>query len=296
MRYLKTYKLFENQSDIPYELWDDISDILIELEDEGFATSKHFDDVKKVSNKLCEDVIEIVVNKQSTEDFSYTDIEEVFKRLIDYLTPYGWNYSILYFGKFSYIEFECDGEHTLAKLDGRNIERTKSGNDIFNPEYQVNDFEMMMSKQQLEKILKECQAFKIVFYQNIDHIIKENKIFESYSITRMRLKYGESVLSECDDMIGDIKDMVLELGDIGLFTRVGYTPMTISSSEKTPKIIVEVQGDSELCESNEDDINSTFERIKDYVRSKGYPTGFGNWEREAGNGKNISVYMMLIQK
>ena len=78
MKYLKTYKLFEDlfedQSDIPYELWDDISDILIELNHEGFVTSKHFDDVKKVSNKLCEDVIEIVVNKQSTEDFSYDEV------------------------------------------------------------------------------------------------------------------------------------------------------------------------------------------------------------------------------
>ena len=50
----------------------------------------------------------------------------------------------------------------------------------------------------------------------------------------MRLKYGESVLSECDDMIDDIKDMVLELTDIGLFTTVGYTPMTISCFDKTP--------------------------------------------------------------
>ena len=51
-----------------------------------------------------------------------------------------------------------------------------------------------------------------------ERVSKENKIFESHSIPRMRLYYGESVLSECDDMIDDIKDMVLELQDIGLFT------------------------------------------------------------------------------
>ena len=126
--------------------------------------------------------------------------------------------------------------------------------------------------------------------------LKTYKIFEAYSIPMMRLKYGESVLSECDDMIDDIKDMVLELTDIGLFTTVGYTPMTLVYREKTPKIMAEVQGDSLLCSYNEDDINSSFDRIKEYSSSKGYATGFGTWEREAGNGKNISVYQILIQK
>ena len=126
--------------------------------------------------------------------------------------------------------------------------------------------------------------------------LKTYKIFESHSIPLMGFKYGESVLSECDNMIDDIKDMVLELSDIGLSTTVGYTPMTISCSDKTPKLIVEVQGDSLLCSYNEDDINSSFDRIKEYSSSKGYATGFGTWEREAGDGKNISVYQMLIQK
>ena len=126
--------------------------------------------------------------------------------------------------------------------------------------------------------------------------LKTYKIFESHSIPLMRFKYGESVLSECDNMIDDIKDMVLELSDIGLSTTVGYTPMTISCSDKTPKLIVEVQGDSLLCSYNEDDINSSFDRIKEYSSSKGYATGFGTWEREAGNGKKMSVYQILIQK
>ena len=126
--------------------------------------------------------------------------------------------------------------------------------------------------------------------------LKTYKIFEAYSIPMMRLKYGESVLSECDDMIDDIKDMLLELQDISLFITVGYTPMTLVYREKTPKIMAEVQGDSLLCSYNEDDIDSAFERIKEYTSSKGYVTGFGTWEREAGNGKNISVYQILIQK
>ena len=126
--------------------------------------------------------------------------------------------------------------------------------------------------------------------------LKSYKIFESSHEEIMNSYYGSNVMEECDSIIDDIKDMLLELKDIGLFITVGYTPMTLSYRDKTPKIMAEVQGDSLLCSYNEDDIDSAFERIKEYTGSKGYATGFGTWEREAGNGKNISVYQMLIQK
>lgn len=129
--------------------------------------------------------------------------------------------------------------------------------------------------------------------------LKPYKLFENSHEEMMDVHFGVDVIIECDSIIADIKDMVLELSDIGLFTMVGYTPMTLTWVDKTPKIMVEVQGDSELCESNEDDINSTFERIKDYVKSKGYPTGFGSWEREVNDNtgrKRYKVYQMLIQK
>lgn len=105
---------------------------------------------------------------------------------------------------------------------------------------------------------------------------------------------------ECDSIIiPDIKDILLELADSGFDTMVGYTPMTLTYQEKTPKIMVEVQGELELCESSEDEINSTFDRIKDYVKTFGYVTGFGSWEREVnglGGQKIYKVHQMLIQK
>lgn len=126
--------------------------------------------------------------------------------------------------------------------------------------------------------------------------LKTYKIFETSHEEIMNSYYGSNVMEECDSIIADIKDMLLELKDIGLFITVGYTPMTLSYREKTPKIMAEIQGDSLLCSYNEDDIDSAFERIKEYTSSKGYATGFGTWERESGNGKNVSVYQMLIQK
>ena len=87
MKHLKTYKIFETigYSELTDEMWMDISDILLELRDYGFVVSQHISDVERVSNKLCHDVVEIVVNKSSMSDFSYSEVEDVFKRLIDYL-------------------------------------------------------------------------------------------------------------------------------------------------------------------------------------------------------------------
>ena len=153
MKHLKKFKLFENHSEVTDEIWNDISDILIELEHEGFIVSRDLHDFKKVSNKLCEDVIEIIVNKRTTEYFNYEEIKDTFMRLIDYLEPYGWNYSILYFGEFHFIEFECGGKDPLAKVYNHPIE------------------EMLYKVQSVEKTLTECQAFKICFYQKIDHLI-----------------------------------------------------------------------------------------------------------------------------
>ena len=159
MRYLKSYKLYETigYSELTDEMWNEISDILLELKDDGFIVSQHISDVEKVSNKLCHDVVEIVVNKISMSDFSYSEVEDVFRRLVDYLKPYGWNYSILYFGayvdagtKHNFIEFECGGEHPLAKVADGN-----------------RDFKDMTHRSKLHEILQECQAFKICFYQDI---------------------------------------------------------------------------------------------------------------------------------
>jgi hypothetical protein len=49
--------------------------------------------------------------------------------------------------------------------------------------------------------------------------LKTYKIFESQEI--MNVRYGSDVVAECDSIIADIKDMLLELSDIGLMTVVG---------------------------------------------------------------------------
>ncbi len=125
---------------------------------------------------------------------------------------------------------------------------------------------------------------------------KVKQVKESLHSQVMVHKYGQSILDECDSMISDIKDMLLELQDIDLFVMVGYTPMTLTSRDDTPKIMAEVQGDSLMCSYIEDDIDAAFERVKEYASSNGYVTGFGTWERDVDGGKKMSVYQILIQK
>jgi hypothetical protein len=130
--------------------------------------------------------------------------------------------------------------------------------------------------------------------------LKTYKIFESSHDEIMNVRYGVDVVEECDSMIADIKDMLLELKDIGLLITVGYTPMTLTYREKTPKIMVEISsyvgtwGAGRFLKGQTDltsDVKESAERIKDYVSSKGYSFGDGKWE---SSGRMI--YQMLIQK
>lgn len=192
MKYLKKFKKFETigYTEMTDELWNDMSDILLELSDQGFLVTKDVDDIKKVDNKLCEDVIEIIIDNNQNF-FSFEKIEEPVRRLIDYMVSLKWNYSLMCFNKYSYATFECGGDHPLAKV-GKSFS---------------NNFERDLHKSLLDKIIQECAAFKIVFYQNIDHIIKEN-------------------LSS-QDLTLDVKDIFLELIDQGYEVDIDMRPQGV---------------------------------------------------------------------
>jgi hypothetical protein len=121
--------------------------------------------------------------------------------------------------------------------------------------------------------------------------LKTYKIFETSHEEIMNVHYGVELIDQCDSIIEDIKDMLLELQDSGLDVTVGYTPMTLTYQEKTPKIWIQVSGEIELFDNNIADINTSFDRIKDYVKPFGFVTGQGVWERY-----EYKIYQMLIQK
>ena len=164
MRWLKSYRLFESHLELSDGVWSDISDILIELEDSNFVVSKHFSEVKKVSNKLCEQVIEIAIDKGGSQNFSYSEIEDTCNRLISYMT--GWNWSLMYFDIYNFVEFKTGGSHPL---------QTKY--EFTNPYYKDIRDSLLGQK------IGNLSAFKLVFYSSINRVIERvDKIVESTEI------------------------------------------------------------------------------------------------------------------
>ena len=215
---IKSFKTFETigYTELTDEMWEDIKDILLELHDEGFFISQDVTDVKKVENKLCEDVIEIIIDKESKEGFSFTEIEDYVRRLIDYMSEFKWNYSLMAFNVYSFHEFECGGPDPLAKV-----------RDDFK-----NSAEKMLHKSLVDKILQDCTAFKIVFYQKIDHIIKDkyNERYQSIELFNLSELNKDDKFDAIEKLFSelpkeDILDCLMDLTDIGIkFYKEMLTP------------------------------------------------------------------------
>jgi hypothetical protein len=107
----------------------------------------------------------------------------------------------------------------------------------------------------------------------------------------MKIRYGKSTIEECESMIDDMKDMLLEFSDLGFDVTVGYSPLTLMYSEDTPKMYVNLSARFDLFDKYLDEINELDLRLKDYVKSKGYSYGSNIWRPDVR--KN---YQILIQK
>ena len=140
--------------------------------------------------------------------------------------------------------------------------------------------------------------------------LKYYKSFESKTDVMYEI-YDAEEIDKLDRIIDDIKDILLELTDNGLFTTVGYTPMTLVGRENLPKVMVEIQsspdaeynqvdseknGDKKWISNGKDltgEVSETIQRLKSYVKSTGYPFGDGDWVSTSSNKR---IYQMLIQK
>ncbi len=158
MKYLKTYKIFETiNTGLTDEVWNDISDILIELEDLGFSITKDWFEVKKVGDKLCDDVIEIIIDLTTKTRFSFKEVEDYMKRLIDYMTLLDWNWSLFYLSTYKWVEFETGGSHPLIK---KLKFKTPAEESLY--------------KSLVNGTLQSVPAIKLTLYKDIDHLISGN--------------------------------------------------------------------------------------------------------------------------
>ena len=77
---------------------------------------------------------------------------------------------------------------------------------------------------------------KLKTYQNFNESTEEDVHREM-----MIKKYGSEEIEECDSVISDVKDMLLELNDLEIFTIIDYTSMTYMCFEKTsPKLFLNI--------------------------------------------------------
>ena len=206
-------ELFETvgNSKLTDEMSKDIKDILLELHDDQFFISQHITDFKKVGNRLCEDVIEIIIDHHTKKSFSFNKIEDYVRRLIDYMSPYKWNYSLFYFGAHNFIEFESGGEQLISNKKS-SIESEK----ILQKSLELDDRSYKVKG--ISMVPKYCESFKIVFYQNIDHLYNEKyKSIELFNLSDDKddkFNSIEKIFSELPK--DDILDCLMDLTDIGV--------------------------------------------------------------------------------
>ena len=134
-----------------------------------------------------------------------------------------------------------------------------------------------------------------------DYAVKTNESTEEDPHRELMIKkYGVVALEECDSIIINVKDILLELNDLEIFTSINYTPLTFVGLEKTsPKLFLQIKCDSQLWNLHQELIDEVVETIKGLVKSYRYNQGSNAVKTEERVGltdKYMNEYLMLIQK
>ena len=249
------------QNDEPIKV---LNDICLELSDEDYS---FFIQDLKGTGVINPDRISVSVAGKPNEGdewryraFTYDDVRDVFERMIEYMDSE--DFEIL---RFVYSTPENPADHNFL-------------------EYQNGQL-MTYNREKVDRF----------HHLQINFVKKEVKTNESTEedVHRelMIKKYGIEEIEECDEVIGNIKDMALEVEDLGITVLVGYSPMTYMSAESTPKISISVISDARLFAGNIADIDIFTDTLLSYVKSLGFSTGKNTF---ITNGK--MTRQILIQK
>ena len=263
MKYLKSYKLFESNWYDMKEYMNVLGDLSLSLWDKDFNVQIADEIISREHQCL---VVNIV--KRGSNKFSYPEIKEELLEMIDYMKDQGWEILNMEFTHIAAGPLYC-------KLDGDKLVSAISEEEI---DYQ---FHQLIVKFVEKKEVKTNESTE-----------------ESIHREMMIKKYGLESLEECDSIISDIKDMLLELNDLEIFTSIDYTPLTYMCVENKSKLFLNIKADSKLWESNSILIDEVINTIKELIRSYGYVNG-SNIKKEERVGL-IDIYeveyQMLIQK
>lgn len=112
MKFIKLFESFNKKG-----IKETCEDILLELQDLGFESDVHIDDIVDTNNKTLPDSIAVSIGYNQLA-FDYDDIKEVTNRLIEYLESDGYT---LQTGYVIDLAATLIGYSDIQKLDGKEI-------------------------------------------------------------------------------------------------------------------------------------------------------------------------------
>jgi hypothetical protein len=255
MKYLKSYKLFESN-------WYDIKDHINVL-----STMSMYLWDKELNVQVYDEIISrehqcVVVNiTKRLGRFTFPVIKEELLEMVDYMDREGWEILNMEFNDPSSGYFYC-------YLKGDKLFTTYMNREI------TEEFEQLIVKF-VEKEVKTNESTEEDIHREL-----------------MIQKYGLEAIEECDEVIRNIRDMALEVEDLGITVLVGYSTATkYTSAESTPKISVSVIADSILFAGKIADIDIFTDTLLGYVKSLGFSTGKNTFTTDQKITRQI-----LIQK
>lgn len=325
MKYLKTYKLFEaDYFDLSPEerryraadRFDEIMDapVLSTLNDISLDIENDFD-VSIEHSTISESIpfIKIKIYKKNGGYFNFTEeIQEYLLRVYQFMREMGWYSKLEYKGGVT-KKFYIRPDERMRTQDIQWIDENWPS---------VGSIEMTWSSSyrspELDKPISGFEA------SDINEKTYEDKIQESVNRSRYSTQvvdtlvweYGEEIKDIIED-IHIIEDMLLEIEDIGYYTTVGLSPMTMAGAASKPNLYVDIKNKStdytgpmagrrreefygDLGEKRET-VDETIERVLNYLEDKGYKLKFVHDNREGKPSEfefinNPTSYQMQFTK
>jgi hypothetical protein len=89
MKYLKQYRIFEDNTQDQYFQMEQIEDILLDISDDGYWVDVKDNYKKDIFISIC-----IPKGESDLEGFKFSKIEDVVRRIIDYLPDYKFSFQV----------------------------------------------------------------------------------------------------------------------------------------------------------------------------------------------------------
>lgn len=253
MKYLKSYKLFENLD--TNDLVQDVRDMLLELSDMDLTTYCQYYPEKQMSGYKRREYISVGLEKELSDvprldsqlDIRWLDVSEVIYRVLDFMSGDGW--------KPSYIIL--DGEsHQVELKDAKDFLTKKFDHYL--------SFKQRMGRREISAVFSTLQ---------IDFVRVKN-ISESLDFNKRK---------EITDVLSD---MSLELWDSNFNVQVSVEELT--RSDKFIRVVLQKRGRNLFF--NWSDVSDTVETMTSYLISEGLEFGSFTVEVNEDSGEN-SYYL-----